>query len=865
MFVFSGQGSHWVGMGRRLLADEPVFAAAVSELEPVFVQRVGFSLLEVIAQGREISGDAVVQPVIMGLQLALAALWRSYGVVPDAVVGHSMGEVSAAVVAGALTPEQGLTVIAARSQLMSRLAGQGAVALLELDAQATQVLLAGYPGVEVAGYLSPRQTVVAGAPGDVEAVIAVVAAGERFARRVNMEVASHTALMDPILVELRAALADVVPQAPRIRFISTVVDPAGPAPVLDADYWVNNVRQPALIHQAITVAAQDHDTFIEISPHPLLTHSIIETTEPVTTEPVAVASTLRRGDDETLSFHIQLAELGGLVHGTAAGRFAELPTAPWQHARHWITAPEQAAHAPDTHPLLGAHVELLTGRDHIWQADLSTELMPWLGDHPVQGQAVLPAAALIEMTLAAGSQALSRPAESIVVSGLEIEQPLVLDGGMQVTTQVSEADGQTRVEIHARSAGEAWSRYALARIAPAPAEPAGQAAPGPDVLTLPGDIAAHPAYRLHPVLLDAALRQLAAAIPVLEPGQVSADRAGYLPAAVASVRVFGRAGRQLRCHAELTTGADEAIVGRIVLTDEAGAAVAELTGVELRPIDPRSLRVPLEQKIFASEWTPAAAPESTDAGAGSWLLLTEAGATADPGTAALAAQVAQRLAAPNRRVVNGPFADEPALREAVTQAAADPAHPPVGIVVLLGRQGFDGTDPQALARARELIWTASTAARAAVDGWPGASGAQRPRLWLVSRGGLAFGDDEPGDPTIGALKGVVRTWRFPGELARVLADEPDLGATLVDLDAADDTEALVSTLLAELQAPVRDDVVAWRRQQRYTERLTRARLDVAGEIPQATVRADGSYLLTGGQLGVAAQLASGPAEHPHTG
>ncbi|ORA96763.1 polyketide synthase, partial [Mycolicibacter minnesotensis] len=245
VFVFSGQGSQWVGMGRRLLADESVFAAAVDELEPVFVRQVGFSLREVIEQGREVSGDAQVQPVIMGLQLALAALWRSYGVVPDAVLGHSMGEVSAAVVAGALTPEQGLKVIGVRSALMSRQAGQGAVALLELDAAAALELLAGYPGVEVAGYLSPRQTVVAGAPADVDAVIAEVAGQERFARRVNMEVASHTAFMDPILEELRAELADVTPQTPQIPFISTVVDASGPTPVLDADYWVANVRQPA--------------------------------------------------------------------------------------------------------------------------------------------------------------------------------------------------------------------------------------------------------------------------------------------------------------------------------------------------------------------------------------------------------------------------------------------------------------------------------------------------------------------------------------------------------------------------------------------------------------------------------------------
>ncbi|MGB3662706.1 beta-ketoacyl reductase, partial [Mycolicibacter algericus] len=142
-----------------------------------------------------------------------------------------------------------------------------------------------------------------------------------------------------------------------------------------------------------------------------------------------------------------------------------------------------------------------------------------------------------------------------------------------------------------------------------------------------------------------------------------------------------------------------------------------------------------------------------------------------------------------------------------------------------------------------------------VQDWPEANGA---RLWLVSRGGLAVGADEPGDPAVGALKGVVRTWRFPGELARVLADEPDLGATLVDLDTADDVDALVGVLLAELQAPVRDDIVGWRAGRRYTERLTRASLGDAAQTSEgghAKVRADGSYLLTGGLGGLGTVVA----------
>ena len=217
VFVYSGQGSQWAGMGRQLLADELTFAEAVAALEPDFVAEVGFSLYEVLATGRELTRIEQIQPVLVGVQLALTALWRSYGVEPDAVIGHSMGEVTAAVVAGALTPADGFRVIARRSQLMSQHAEQGAIALLELDAPATEALISDLPEVTVAVYASPRQTVVAGPAEAVDTVIARATRQNTFARRVNVDVASHHAMMDPILPELREALADLVPGFPLSR------------------------------------------------------------------------------------------------------------------------------------------------------------------------------------------------------------------------------------------------------------------------------------------------------------------------------------------------------------------------------------------------------------------------------------------------------------------------------------------------------------------------------------------------------------------------------------------------------------------------------------------------------------------------
>lgn len=346
VFLYSGQGSQWAGMGRRLLAEEPAFAAAIDDLEPLFVDHVGFSLRRVIADGLAVTGDAQVQPALMGLQLALTELWRSYGVHPDAVIGHSMGEVSAAVVAGALSVADGLRVISVRSRLMSRLSGQGAVALLKLSADATEHLLAGYPGVTVAGYLSPRQTVVAGPVAPVEALIATVSAQNRFARRVNMDVASHTEMMDPILPELRSALADLAPVTADIPFYSTVTanDGRPDEPRLDAEYWADNVRQPARVSQAITAAASDHATFVEISAHPLLTMAVDDTLDTDTHH--HVIATLTRDGDDTVAFHTN-------VNATHTVRppqtphplepHPELPASPWQHTSHWITPGRPAA------------------------------------------------------------------------------------------------------------------------------------------------------------------------------------------------------------------------------------------------------------------------------------------------------------------------------------------------------------------------------------------------------------------------------------------------------------------------------------------------------------------------------------------
>jgi phthiocerol/phenolphthiocerol synthesis type-I polyketide synthase A len=427
VFVYSGQGSQWPGMGRQLLADEPVFAAAVAELEPAFQEQTGFSLRQVLAAGEPLVGIECIQPVLVGMQLALTELWRSYGVEPDAVIGHSMGEVTAAVVAGALTSVEGLRVIATRSRLMARLSGQGAMALLELDPESAKALIRHRPDVTLAVYASPRQSVIAGPPEQVDALIAMVAAQDRLARRIEVDVASHHPIIDPVLPELRKALADLTPRRPTIPLITTTRDDAASSAfVFDADHWSTNLRNPVRFSHAVAAAGADYGTFVEVSPHPVLTYAISDTLADVHHHSV---STLQRDTHDTLTFHTNLNATHIVQPPNTdhpAGPHPVIPTAPWHHTRHWITMKERvdvAGAAPKYGTLLGAHIGIATTRPaRLWQSRLVPEAKPYPGCHRIHGMEVVPVSVLLQTLAAAAAES-----GASALSAVRFEHPIVVD------------------------------------------------------------------------------------------------------------------------------------------------------------------------------------------------------------------------------------------------------------------------------------------------------------------------------------------------------------------------------------------------------------------------------------------------------
>ncbi|MEU0389065.1 beta-ketoacyl synthase N-terminal-like domain-containing protein [Streptomyces chartreusis] len=334
VWVFSGYGGQWPGMGRRLLAEEPAFAAAVQKLDPQLAPECGLSLYDHLSSGSGLDRLDVAQPVLFGLQLALAELWRSYGVEPAAVVGHSMGEVAAAVCAGALDVADGARVIAVRARLLSGLSG-GAMAVVDLDDAELDTLERDFPGVHVAVHSSPRQKVVTGEEAAVAGLVRRLEGQGRAARAMRVVGAGHSPQVDALLPELTDALSGVRGRRPRVPVYSTVLDDPRGDCVFDAAHWAANLRRPVRLDRALAAAAADgHTAFVEISPHPVLTGAVADTV------PGALAlATLRRDADGAEAFAGELGALyvAGQRLPVPPGRVVDLPVPRWRHVRHWWT------------------------------------------------------------------------------------------------------------------------------------------------------------------------------------------------------------------------------------------------------------------------------------------------------------------------------------------------------------------------------------------------------------------------------------------------------------------------------------------------------------------------------------------------
>jgi acyl transferase domain-containing protein len=346
VFVFPGQGSQWIGMGLELLRTEPTFRVAMEACDCEIQRQAGWSVLDQLqdkaADGRWIRID-VVQPVLFAVQVALAELWKSWGLVPSVVMGHSMGEVAAAHVAGILSLQDAVTVICRRSALMMRIAGKGAMAVVDLSRKEAEQAVAGFDQrVSIAVSNSRQSTVLSGDPDAIDQIIERLESLEVFCRRVRVDVASHSPHMDPLKEELLIALRDLKPQAGSVPLCSTVRGSVIRGEEMDAAYWVSNLRDTVQFDNATELLLREgFDTFIEMSPHPILLPFIEQTGVLSGVDVLAVGST-RREEPETQAMLNVLCSL--YAHGAEigwkrlypAGNLVKLPAYPWQRERFWI-------------------------------------------------------------------------------------------------------------------------------------------------------------------------------------------------------------------------------------------------------------------------------------------------------------------------------------------------------------------------------------------------------------------------------------------------------------------------------------------------------------------------------------------------
>ncbi|QQQ79368.1 acyltransferase domain-containing protein [Saccharothrix sp. 6-C] len=448
--IFPGQGAQWSGMGVELYRSSPVFAAKLDECAAALRSHVDWDLVTELAG--PLDRPDVVQPAQWAVMVSLAELWRHHGVVPAAVVGHSQGEVAAAAVAGALSLDDAARVIALRAKAVLSPALRGGVASVPLPVDEVRALLE--DGLGIAGVNGPRSTLVS---GDTAALDRLLAREELRAKRVPVDFAAHSPRVDAIRDELLAAFAPVRPRSSAIPFYSSVTGALVDTSTLDADYWYRNAREPVEFHRATQAALADGiGVLLESSPHPVLTTALAD-------GPV-VLSTLRRDDGGPDRFAHAVAQAH--VRGVAVdwrlpeARRTDLPTYPFQRERFWL-ANELDYGAASGHPLLTSAVRLADGDGVLLAGRLSLDAHPWLADHAVLGEPVVPGAALVELAVHAGER-VGCP----VLAELVLHAPLTVPAEVQLAVQAPDDRGHRRVTVHSRL-GDDWTAHATGVLAPA--------------------------------------------------------------------------------------------------------------------------------------------------------------------------------------------------------------------------------------------------------------------------------------------------------------------------------------------------------------------------------------------------------------
>ncbi len=656
VFVFSGQGPQWWAMGRELLEKEPVFRAKIKECDQLFKTFADWSLWDEFCADEEksnISDTSISQPLIFALQVALAALWQSRGIKPDAIVGHSVGEVAAAYIAGAFDLTTALKIIYFRGHCMKFADKDGRMAAVGLGHDDIEKVIKPYLGkVSISAINSPNSVTLS---GDENALTEISEKMEKegiFFRFLVVQYAFHSNRMDPVEEPLLKALTTLQLEDIKTPIFSTVSGKQVTKNCFDADYWWHNVRDKVCFGPAIeNLLAEGYDTFIEIGPHPVLATSIYECAG---SNKPAVLTSLRRKENERLNFFASLGALHCIGYpldwnaiNDVDSRFCKIPGYPWQRQSYWHESAKWAElrMGQVVHPLLAVRCE---SADPCWNTELDSDLLTYLSDHRVRQKIVFPAAAYVEMALAAALYLFSK--ESIILEHILLQKALFISEENLPTIQLSfvREDSTFTIRSAANHHDDIWNSHCTGYIRSRPAlkdlktktsladlqssicetvpsekfyaEMEGSGLNfGPlfrgakklykglnqalAEISLPEILHSNfDAYNFHPTLLDASFQTISlAAEKTLT--SISAHNL-YLPIEIEQVRFYGKMEKQVWVHSQAKIINQKILVGDIHIYSPSGKLLLELKGFRCQAVTSFGSGQEVNEFRYSWNWQP---------------------------------------------------------------------------------------------------------------------------------------------------------------------------------------------------------------------------------------------------------------------